>query len=156
MRDAGLSHPTPMEVTEEPSPLEVATAEDPAPDGGADSYPALEGVAGSDPALVGSANCNPAPEGVQVSSPSHTSMDVHVGSSPPRFDGATTVRASTVLNEQVALEVGKLDARSLLSAGGAEIAPDNALQHVPADHSPSSHDIAPPALGLPSFCNTWI
>jgi hypothetical protein len=44
-RDAGLSHPTPMEVVE----------------GGAGSYPAIEGVAGSDPALVGSASYNPAP-----------------------------------------------------------------------------------------------
>jgi hypothetical protein len=78
-------------------------------------------------------------------------MDVHVGSSPPRSDGATTVHASTALNEQVALEVGELDARSLLSASGAEITPDDALQLIPADHSLSSHDIAPPALGLPSF-----
>jgi hypothetical protein len=118
----------------------------PSPRGWAGSYPAPEGVAGSDPALVGSASCNPAPEGVQ-----DTYMDVHVGSSPPRSDGATTVHASTALNEQVALEVGKLDARSLLSAGGAEITPDNALQIVPADLPSSSHDIAPPTLGLPSF-----
>jgi hypothetical protein len=150
-RDAGLSHPTPMEATEEPSALEVAIAEDPAPEGSAGSYPALEGIAGSDPTLVGSANCNPAPEGVQVGSPSHTSMDVHVGSSPPRSDGATAVRASTVLTGQVTLEVGELDVRSLMSAGGAEITPDNALQIVPADLPPSSHDTAPPALGLPLF-----
>jgi hypothetical protein len=39
-RDAGLSHPNPMEVAEGPSTLEVATAEDPAPEGGAGSYPA--------------------------------------------------------------------------------------------------------------------
>jgi hypothetical protein len=129
----------------------MAGAEDPAPEGGAGSYLAPEGVAGSDPALVGSASHNPAPEGVQVGSPSHTSMDVHVGSSPPRSDGATTVHASTALNEQVALEVGELDARSPLSAGGAEITPNNVLQIVPADLPPSSHDIAPPALGLPSF-----
>jgi hypothetical protein len=126
-QDAGPSRPTPMEVTEEPSALEMATAEDLAPEGGAGSYLAPEGVASSDPALVGSASCNPAPEGVQVGSPSHTSMDVHVGSSPPRSDGATAVHASTALNEQVALEVGELDARSLLSAGGAEITPDNVL-----------------------------
>jgi hypothetical protein len=50
-QDDGPSCPTPMEVTEEPSALEMATAEDLAP----------EGVAGSDPALVGSASCNPAP-----------------------------------------------------------------------------------------------
>jgi hypothetical protein len=82
-----------MEVTEDPSVLEVAVAENPAPEGAAGSDlalvgsmscdPALEGVAGSDPTLVGGANCNPTPKGVQVSYPSHTSMDVHVGSSPP-------------------------------------------------------------------------
>jgi hypothetical protein len=53
-----------MEVTEGPSALEVATVEDPAPEGGAGSYPTPEGVAGSDPALVGSASYDPAPEGV--------------------------------------------------------------------------------------------
>jgi hypothetical protein len=94
-------------VIEDPSTLEVAVVENLAPEGGAGSYPAPEGVAESDPALVGNASCNPAPdgvagndpalvggasynpapEGVQVSSPSHTSMDVHVGSSPPRSDG---------------------------------------------------------------------
>ena len=41
--------------------------------------------------------------------------------------GATAVHASTVLNGQVALEVGELDARSLMSAGGVEITPDDAL-----------------------------
>ena len=150
-RDAGLSHPTPMEVVEEPLALEVATAEDPAPEGGAGSYPTPEGVAGSDPALVGTASYNPVLEGVQVGSLSHASMDVHVGSSPPRSDGATAVHASTVLTRQVTLEVGELDARSLLSASGAEITPDNALQIVPADLPPSSHDTSPHALGLPLF-----
>jgi hypothetical protein len=116
-QDAGLSHPTPMEATEGPTALEVVTAEDPAPEGGAGSYPVPEGVASSDPALVGSASYNPAPEGVQVGSLSHASMDVHVGLPPPRSDGATVVHASTVLNGQVALEVGELDARSLMSAG---------------------------------------
>jgi hypothetical protein len=150
-QDAGPSRPTPMEVTEEPSALEVANAEDPTPKGGAGSFPAPEGVSGSDLALVGSASYNPAPEGVQVGSPSRTCMDVHVGSSPPWSDGVMAVHASIALNEQVALEVGELDARSLLSAGGAEITPNNALQIVPVDLPPSSQDIAPPALGLPSF-----
>jgi hypothetical protein len=68
-QDAGLSHPAPMEVTEEPSALEVATAEDPALEGGAGSYPAPDGVGGSDPALVGSASYDPAPEGVSSSDP---------------------------------------------------------------------------------------
>jgi hypothetical protein len=54
-------------------------------------------------------------------------MDVHVGSSPPRSDGATIVHASTVLNGQVALEVSEIEARSLLSASGVEITLDNAL-----------------------------
>jgi hypothetical protein len=63
-QDAGLSHLTPMEATEGPSALEVATAEDPALEGGAGSYPAPEGVAGSDLALVVSASYNPVPKGV--------------------------------------------------------------------------------------------
>jgi hypothetical protein len=150
-QDAGPGHSTPMEVTEEPSTLEVAIAEDPAPKGGAGSYPAPKGVAGSDPALVGSASCNPSPEGVQVGSPSHTSMDIYVESSPPRSDGATTMHVSAVLSEQVALEVDELDARSLPFADRAEIIPDDALQMVPTDLPPSSHDITPPALGLPLF-----
>jgi hypothetical protein len=36
-RDADLSCPTPLEVAEGPSALEVATAEDPTPEGGASS-----------------------------------------------------------------------------------------------------------------------
>jgi hypothetical protein len=104
-QEVGQDCLTPMEVTEDPSALEVAVAENPALKGGAGSYPAPEGVASSDPALVGSASCDPAPKGVagsdpalvggascnlaledvQVSSPSHTSMDVHVGLSPPRM-----------------------------------------------------------------------
>jgi hypothetical protein len=102
-QDVGQDCPTHMEVTEDPSALEVVVAEDLVLEDGVGSHPAPEGVAGSDLALVGSASCNPAPEGVvgrypalvgdascnlapkgvQVSSPSHTSMDVHVGSSPP-------------------------------------------------------------------------
>jgi hypothetical protein len=78
-------------------------------------------------------------------------MDVHVGSSPPQSDGAPVVRASIVSTGQVALEVGKLDARSLLSAGGAEVPADSALQIIPVDLPSSSHDSAPPALGLPLF-----
>jgi hypothetical protein len=140
-QDVGQSHPTPMEATEGASALELAIAEDPAP----------EGVADSDPALVGSASYNPAPEGVQVGSLSHASMDVHVGSPPSWSDGATTVCASTVLNGQVALGVGELDVRNLMSASGAEITPDDALQIVRVDLPSSSHDTAPPALGLPQF-----
>jgi hypothetical protein len=102
-QDVNQDCSTHMEVTKDPSALEVAVAEDPAlknsarsypaPEGVADSDPALvggascnpapEGIAGSDPALVGGVSCNPAPEGVQVGSPSHTSMDIHIGSSPP-------------------------------------------------------------------------
>jgi hypothetical protein len=68
-QDAGPSYLTPMEIAEELSALEVATAEDPAPEGGAGSYPAPEGAVGSDLALSGSAGCNPAPEGVGGSDP---------------------------------------------------------------------------------------
>jgi hypothetical protein len=118
-QEVGQDRPTPMEVTEDPSALEVAVAENPTPEGGAGSYPAPEGVAGSDPALAGSASCNPAPkgivgndptlvggasydlapEGVHVSSSSHTSMDVHVVSSPPRSDEVMAMHASLTSSE---------------------------------------------------------
>jgi hypothetical protein len=150
-RNTDLSYPTRMEVAEGLSALEAAAAEDPALEGGAGSYPAPEGVAGRDLALVGSASCDPAPEDVQACSLSNTSMDVHIGSSPIRSDGATTARASRTLTGQVTLEVGKADARSLLSACGAEVTPDSALQIVPADLPSSSHAPAPLALGLPLF-----
>jgi hypothetical protein len=150
-KDTDSSYPTPMEVTEGPLALEVAATEDLAPEGGAGRYLAPDGVAGSDPALVGSASCNAAPEDVQVCSLSNASMDVHIGSSPIRSDGATTTHASMALTGQVALEVGEPDARSLLSAGGAEVTPGGALQIVPAYLPSSSHAPAPPTLGLPLF-----
>jgi hypothetical protein len=160
-----------MEVTEDTSALEVAVAENPAPEGDAGSYlapegvagsdpvlvggascdPAPEGVAGSDPALVGGASCNPAPEGVQVCSPSHTSMDVHVGSSPPRSDGVMAMPASLTSSKRFALEVGEPDARILISTSGVESTPDNVLQIVLIDLPSSSYDEASPNLGLPSF-----
>jgi hypothetical protein len=102
-QEIGQGRSIPMEVIENPSALEVTVAENPVLKGGAGGCPTPEGVAGNDPAWVGSASCNPtpervvgddpapmgsascnpAPEGVRASSPSHTSMDVHVGSSPP-------------------------------------------------------------------------
>jgi hypothetical protein len=180
-QEIGQDCPTHMEVTKDPSALEVAVAENQAPEGVAGSDPALvgsvsydpapggvagsdlalagcascnpapEGIVGSDRALVGGASSNPAPEGVQVSSPSHTSMDFHVGSSPPRSDGVMAMHASLTSSKQVALEVGEPDARILISAGGAEPTPDDVLQIVPVDLPSSSYDTAPPDLGLPSF-----
>jgi hypothetical protein len=148
-KDTDPSYPTPMEVAEGPSALEVAVVEDPAPEGGTGSYPAPEGVAGSDRAPVGSASCNPAPEDVQACSLSNASMDVHIGSSPIRSEGVMAARASTALTGQVALEVGEPDARNLLFAGGAEVTPGSALEIVPVDLPSSSHAPALPALGLP-------
>jgi hypothetical protein len=82
-QEADLDCSVPMEVVENPSALEVAAIEDSVPKDGACVYPAPEGVAGDDPARVGSASYDPALEVVQAGSPSHTSMDVHVGSFPP-------------------------------------------------------------------------
>jgi hypothetical protein len=86
-----------------------------------------------------------------VSSPSHTSMDVHVRSSPPRSDGVMAMHPSFTSSTQVALEVGEPDARILISAGGAESTPNNVLQIVSVDLSSSSYDTASLDLGLPSF-----
>jgi hypothetical protein len=63
-QEAGLDCPAPMEVTERPSALEVAAAENSALKDGAGAYPAPEGVVGDDPAQMGSASCDPAPKGV--------------------------------------------------------------------------------------------
>jgi hypothetical protein len=170
-QEVGQDCPTPMEVTEDPSASEVTVAENPAPKDGADGYPAPEGVAGNDPALVdsascnlapesvadgdlapmGSASCNSAPEGVRVSSPSHTSMDVHVGSFPPRSDGVIAMHASLASSEGVAWEVDEPDARILISASEAESTPDDALQIVPVDLPSSSYNTTSHDLGLPSF-----
>jgi hypothetical protein len=170
-QEVGQDCPTPMEVTKDPSALEVAVTENPAPEGGAGGYPAPEGVANSDPALVGSTSCNPAPEGVagndpalvggvsynpapkgvQVSYPSHTSMDVHVGSSPPRSDGVMAMHTPLTSSKQVALEVGEPDARIMISASGTESTPDDAFQIVPVDLPSSSYNATSHDLGLPSF-----
>jgi hypothetical protein len=167
-QEAGQGCSIPMEVTENPSALEVAVVENPVLKDGASGYPAPEGVAGNDPAWVGSASCNPAPEGVaggdpalmgsagcdptpegvRAGSPSHTSMDVHVGSSPPHSDGMATAHA---LNEEVALETGAPDARVLIPAGDVELIPDDALQIAPVDIPSSSHHLASHDLWFPSF-----
>jgi hypothetical protein len=170
-QEVGQDCPTPMEVTKDPSAVEVAVAENPAPKGGADDYPAPEGVAGndpawvgftscnpapegvvgSDPALMGNARCNPTPKGVRASSPSHTSMDVQVGSSPPCSDRVIAMHTSLASSEGVALEVGAPDSRILISAGGAESTPDDALQIVLVDLPSSSYNTTSRDLGLPSF-----
>jgi hypothetical protein len=167
-QEVGQGCSIPMEVTESPSALEVAVAEnpvlkdgasgclapegvagnDPAQVGSTSCNPAPEGVAGGDPAPMGSASCNPAPEGVRAGSPSHTSMDVHIGSSPPHSDGMVTAHAS---NEEVALEIGAPAARVLMSAGGAELIPGDVLQIAPVDIPSSSHHLASRDSGFPSF-----
>jgi hypothetical protein len=147
-QEAGQGCSIPMEVTESPSALEVAIAENPILKDGANGYPASEGVAGDDPTPMGSAGCNPAPEGVRAGSPSHTSMDVHVGSSPPHSDGIVTVHAS---NEGVALEIGAPDARVLMPASGVELIPGDVLQIAPVDIPSPSHHLASRDLGFPSF-----
>jgi hypothetical protein len=61
-KSADPSHPTPMEVVEGPSTLEVAAVEDPALEGGAGGDLAPEGVVGNNPAPEGGAGSNLAPE----------------------------------------------------------------------------------------------
>jgi hypothetical protein len=75
-----------------PAP-EGAAGDDPAQMDSASYYPAPEGAAGDDPARMGSASYDPAPEGVRAGSPSCTSMDVHVGSSPPHSGCMVTAQA---------------------------------------------------------------
>jgi hypothetical protein len=147
-QEADLDCSVPMEVVENPSVLEVAATENPVPKDGAGVYPAPEGVAGDYPARVGSASYDPAPEGVRAGSPSHTSMDVHVGSSPPH---SSCMAAARALGQEVALEASAHDARVLISAGDAELVPNDALQIASVDNPSSSHQLTSHDLGLPSF-----
>jgi hypothetical protein len=166
-QETDLDHLGPMEVTEGPSALEAATAENlvlrdgvdtcPAPEdvagddsarvGSASHCPAPEGTAGDDPAQVGSANYDPAPEGVRAGSPSCTSMDVHAGSS--LHSGCMVV--AQALDQGVALE-GSVPADQVLgSVDGTELVPAGSLQaasggDLTPDHQLISHD-----LGVPSF-----
>jgi hypothetical protein len=143
----------------------VAAAENPVPKDGASDYPAPEGVvvndparvgsasynpapggaAGGDPAPMGNAGCDPAPEGVRAGSASHTSMDVHVGSSPPHSDCMAAARAS---NQEVALETVAPNARVLIPTGDVELIPNDALQIALVDVPSSSHQLAFPDLAI--------
>jgi hypothetical protein len=93
-QEADLDCSVPMEVVGDPLALEVAATENSVPEDGAGVYPAPEGVASDNLAQVGSASYDPAPEGVRAGSPSHTSMDVHVRSSPPHSGCMAAARAS--------------------------------------------------------------
>jgi hypothetical protein len=167
-QEAGLDCPAPMEVTEGPSALEVAAAENSALKDGAGTYPAPEGVvgddsarmgstgcdqapegvAGDDPARMGSASYGPAPEGVRASSPSCTSMDVHVGSSPPHSGCMVIAQA---FGQGVALEASAPDDRVLGSADDTELVPADLLQVAPGGDPSPSHQLTSHDLGVPSF-----
>jgi hypothetical protein len=97
---------------------------------------------------VGSASYDPAPEGVRAGSPSHTSMDVHVRSSPPHSGCMAAARAS---GQEVALEAGAPDDRVLISAGDAELVPTDAQQIASVGNPSSSHQLNSHDLGVPSF-----
>jgi hypothetical protein len=156
-QEADLDCSIPMEVVENTSALEVAATENPVPKDGAGVYPALKGVVGDDPARVGSMSYDPTPEGVRAGSPSHTSMDVHVGSSPPHSGCMAAARAS---GQKVTLEAGAPDARVLISAGDAELVPNDALPIASVGNPSSSHQLTSHDLGLPSFFSnlqvTWL
>jgi hypothetical protein len=147
-QEAGLDCTAPIEVTEGPSALEVAAAENSTLKDSAGAYPALEGVAGDDPARMGNASCDPAPEGVRVGSPSHTSMDVHVGSSPPHSGCMAIAQA---FGQGVALEASAPDDRVLGSADDTELLRANSLRVVPVDGPSPSHQLISHDLGVPSF-----
>jgi hypothetical protein len=147
-QEAGLDCSAPMEVREGPSALEVTVTESSALKDGASAYPAPEGVAGDDPARMGSASYDPALEGVRVGSPSHTSMDDHVGSYPPHSGCMAAAQAS---GQEVALEAGAPDDRVLISAVDTDLVAINALRVAPHVDPSSSHQLISHDLGVPSF-----
>jgi hypothetical protein len=166
-QETDLDRLGPMEVTEGPSALEAATAENlvlkdgvdtcPAPEdvAGDDSArvestshcPAPEGAAGDDPSQVGSANYGPAPEGVRAGSPSGTSMDVHAGSPP--HSGCMVV--AQALDQGVTLE-GSVPADQVLgSVDGTELVPAGSLQAASGGDLTPGHQLISHDLGVPSF-----
>jgi hypothetical protein len=167
-QEADLDCPAPMEVTEGPSALEVAAVEnsalkdgvgahsapegvvgdDSARMGSASCDPAPEGVAGDDPARMGSANYDPVPEGVRAGSPSCTSMDVHVGSSPPHSGCMVIAQA---FGQGVALEASVPDDKVLGSVDDTELVPADSLQVAPGGDPSLSHQLISHDLGVPSF-----
>jgi hypothetical protein len=166
-QETDLDRLAPMEVTEGPSALEVATAENLALKDGVDTYPAPEGVAGDDsaqvgsvnrgpapegiagddPAQVGSANYDPAPEGVRAGSPSCTSMDVHAGSPP--HSGCMVV--AQAFGQGVALEASVPDDQILGSADDTELVPAGSLQAAPDGDPTPNHQLISHDLGVSSF-----
>jgi hypothetical protein len=166
-RETDLDRPGPMEVTEGPSALEVATAESLDPKGGVDTCPAPEnvvgddlvrvgsashcpapeGAAGNDPVQAGSANYDPAPEDVRAGSPSYTSMDVHAGS-PPRSSGMVTAQA---LDQGVALEGSVPTDRVLGSVDSTELIPASSLQAASSGGLTPGYQLISPDLGISSF-----
>jgi hypothetical protein len=166
-RETDLDRPGPMEVTEGPSALEVATAGNLDPKDGVDTClapenvvgddlvrvgsishcPAPEGAAGNDPAQVGSANYDPAPEDVRAGSLSCTSMDVHAGSPP--HSGCMVVAQALV--QGVALEGSVPADRVLGSVDGTELIPAGLLQAASGGGLAPGYQLISPDLGIPSF-----
>jgi hypothetical protein len=95
---------------------------------------------------MGSASCDPAPKGVRVGSPSHTSMDVHVGSSPPHSGCMAIAQA---LGQGVSLEASAPDDRVLASADDTELVPADSLRVVPVGDPSPSHQLTSHDLGFP-------
>jgi hypothetical protein len=166
-QETDLDRLAPMEVTEGPSALEAAAAENLALKDAVDTYPtpkgvaeddsarvgsvsrgpAPEGIAGDDPAQVGSANYDPALEGVRAGSPSCTSMDVHAGSPP--HSGCMVV--AQAFGQGVALEASVPYDQVLGSADDTELVPAGSLQVAPDGDPTPSHQLISHDLGVPSF-----
>jgi hypothetical protein len=166
-RETDLVHPSPMEVAEGPSTLEVVTAESLDLKNGADTCPAPEGVAGDvlaqvksvshclapegaagdDPAQAGSANYDPAPEGARAGSPSCTSMDVHAGSPP--HSGCMVV--AQTLDQGVALEGSVPTDKVFGSVEGTELILTGSLQAASGGGLTPGYQQISPDLGIPSF-----
>jgi hypothetical protein len=83
-----------------------------------------------------------------VGSPSHTYMDVHVGSSPPH-SGCMAI--AQTLGQGVALEASAPDDRVLASADDTELVPTDALRVVPVGDPSSRRQLTSRDLGVPSF-----
>jgi hypothetical protein len=108
----------------------------------------LEGTPNYGPRQMGSANYDLAPEGVRAGSSSCTSMDVHVGSSPPHSGCMVVAQA---FGQGVALEASVPDDKVLGSADDTELVPADSLQVAPGGDPSPTHQLISHDLGVPSF-----
>jgi hypothetical protein len=147
-QETDLDRLVPMEVTEGPSALEAAVAENLVLKDGVGTYPAPEGIAGDDSARVGSASHCPAPEGTVGDDPAQVGSANYGPGSPPHSGCMVVAQA---LGQGVALEASVPADQVLGSVDDTELVPAGSLRAASGVDPMPSHQLISHDLGVPSF-----